>query len=62
MPSHIKLVHLLFPILSDSLPIVDFSYDCLMDTDLIRHILVIFFGVGVLFNFCLNDGKQLLPI
>ena len=34
MPSHIKLVHLLFPILSDSLPIVDFSYDCLMDTDL----------------------------
>ena len=35
MPSHIKLVHLLFPILSDSLPIVDFSYDCLMDTDLI---------------------------
>ena len=39
MPSHIKLVHLLFPILSDSLPIVDFSYDCLMDTDLKTHII-----------------------
>ena len=37
MPSHIKLVHLLFQILSDSLPIVDFSYDCLMDTDLNPH-------------------------
>lgn len=43
MPSHIKLVHLLFPILSDSLPIVDFSYDCLMDTDLMINILDIYY-------------------
>jgi hypothetical protein len=33
MPSHTKLVHLLFPILPDSLPIVDPSYR-LMDTAL----------------------------
>ncbi len=39
MPSHIKLVHLLFPILSGSLPIVDSSCDCFMDTQLKTHII-----------------------
>ena len=34
MPSHTKPGHLLFPILSDSLPIVSFTFNCLTDTDL----------------------------
>ena len=34
MLRHIRLVHLLFPILPDSLPFIDSSCDCLTDTAL----------------------------